>query len=201
MITIGLTGQTGAGKSTFADYLRRKYGFVHIDTDKISREVIKTKTAELAAMFGSDVLNPDGTPNRKMIAKRAFSSKENTDALNRIMHPAIMQTVEKMISDAEKNGAVGAIVDGAALIESGSINAFDTSVCVVADREVRKRRIIERDNLSEEDAETRLNGQKDDSFYISNTEHKTVNNSLAELEKQADELMKKYNIYPVKEEK
>ena len=114
MITIGLTGQTGAGKSTFADYLRRKYGFVHIDTDKISREVIKTKTAELAAMFGSDVLNPDGTPNRKMIAKKAFSSKENTDALNRIMHPAIMQTVEKMIADAEKNGAAGAVVDGAA---------------------------------------------------------------------------------------
>ena len=82
MITIGLTGQTGAGKSTFADYLRRKYGFVHIDTDKISREVIKTKTAELAAMFGSDVLNPDGTPNRKMIAKRAFSSRLGKFALN-----------------------------------------------------------------------------------------------------------------------
>lgn len=201
MITIGLTGQTGAGKSTFAAYLSKKYGFVHIDTDKISREVIKTKTAELVERFGSEILNGDGSTNRKELAKRAFFSKENTDALNGIMHPAIMETVGKMIADAEKSGAVGAVVDGAALIESGSINTFDTSVCVVADKEVRRRRIINRDNLSEEDAETRINGQKDETFYISNTKNKIVNNSLAELEKQADELMKKYNIYPVREEK
>ncbi len=201
MFTIGLTGQTGAGKSTFADYLRGKYGFVHIDTDKISREVIKTKTAELAEKFGSDVLNSDGTPNRKALAKKAFSSRENTEKLNRIMHPSIMKEVGLLIAAAEKSGAAGAVIDGAALIESGTVKDFDTSVCIVADRELRRRRIIERDGLSDEDAETRLNGQKDESFYIANTEHKIVNNSLSELEKQADGLMRKYNIYPVREGK
>ena len=192
MFTIGLTGQTGAGKSTFAIYLK-KYGFVHIDTDAISREVTDEQLPKLVGRFGNGILTENGTLNRKVLAKKAFSSEENTRALNSIMHPAI-------IKKAEENGAVGAVVDGAALIESGTIGTFDTSVCVCASEETRKDRIIKRDNLSDEDATIRIKGQKNEEFYISNTEHAIRNDAVGDLERQADELMKKYKFYPIRKE-
>lgn len=200
MFKIGLTGQTGAGKTTFARYLE-KYGFEHIDTDKTAREIIPETLDRLTEEFGNDILFSDGTLNRKALAKKAFSSEEKTRALNSITHPVIMKKVFEQINEAEKRGARGVVIDGAALIESGAMKDFDTSVCVVADRAIRKKRIRERDKLSEDEAETRLRGQKDESFYISNTEHKIVNNTAAEFEEQADRLMKEYNFYPAKEEK
>ena len=75
MFTIGLTGQTGAGKSTFAIYLK-KYGFVHIDTDAISREVTDEQLPKLVGRFGNGILTENGTLNRKVLAKKAFSSEE-----------------------------------------------------------------------------------------------------------------------------
>ena len=129
MFTIGLTGQTGAGKSTFAIYLK-KYGFVHIDTDEISREVTNEQLPKLVGRFGNGILAENGTLNRKVLAKKAFSSEENTRALNSIMHPAIMKKVAERIKKAEENGAVGAVVDGAALIESGTIGTFDIGLCL-----------------------------------------------------------------------
>ena len=199
MFTIGLTGQTGAGKSTFAIYLK-KYGFVHIDTDEISREVTNEQLPKLVGRFGNGILTENGTLNRKVLAKKAFSSEENTRALNSIMHPAIMKKVAERIKKAEEDGAVGAVVDGAALIESGTIGPFDTSVCICASEETRKDRIIKRDNLSDEDAAIRIKGQKNEEFYISNTEHAIRNDAVGDLERQADELMKKYKFYPIRKE-
>ena len=89
MIIIGLTGQTGAGKSTVAGILK-EYGAVHIDADKIAKAVILTSETVLTALkneFGKDIMK-DGILDRKTLAKRAFSSVQKTVRLNEITHPA-----------------------------------------------------------------------------------------------------------------
>ena len=91
MLVIGVTGQTGAGKGTVCKMLE-KYGLYHIDADKVAHSVYKKGSDVLSALseaFGEDILNPDGTANRAKIAEKAFSSAENTEKLNSIVHPAV----------------------------------------------------------------------------------------------------------------
>ena len=93
MLVIGVTGQTGAGKGTVCKMLE-KYGLYHIDADKVAHSVYKKGSDVLSALseaFGEDILNTDGTANRAKIAEKAFSSAENTEKLNSIVHPAVTQ--------------------------------------------------------------------------------------------------------------
>ena len=81
---VGLTGQTGAGKSTVSDYLREN-GVVVIDADKIAREVVETGSAciaDIALEFGCEYINMDGTLNRKKMARTVFNDKEKLKKLN-----------------------------------------------------------------------------------------------------------------------
>jgi dephospho-CoA kinase len=172
---VALTGKTGAGKSTVSEYLSRKGAYI-IDGDIVAREVLavdETLISKLCETFG-DILNEDGSLNRKKLAAEAFSSAENTCKLNSIMHPAINSVINER---AEK--AFGAydvvVVDAAAIIESGFADKCDNVVVVHAPYDVRKERIIKRDDLSEKDALIRLNGQKDDSFYLEKADF-VVNN-------------------------
>lgn len=188
---VGLTGKTGAGKSTISEYLSRKGAYI-IDGDIVAREVLcvdATLITKLCKAFG-DILNDDGSLNRKKLAAEAFSSPENTDKLNSIMHPAINNVINEKAKNAfEKYDVV--VVDAAAIIESGFADECDFLVVVHAPFDVRKARIISRDNLSEEDALIRLNGQKEDDFYLSkadfvvrNFEPYSLNDELASLEKE-----------------
>ena len=164
---VGLTGKTGAGKSTVSEYLKEKGAYI-IDGDIIAREVLsfdKTLIAKLCEAFG-DILNEDGTLNRKKLAASAFCSTENTDKLNSIMHPAINEVITQRAEKAFLTYNV-VVVDAAAIIESGFADGCDILVVVRAPFEVRKKRIIKRDNLSEKEALIRMNGQKDDDFYLS----------------------------------
>ena len=87
----GLTGQTGAGKSTVADLLR-KQGIGVVDCDVVAREVVQSPTLldRLAKQFGKDILE-NGVLNRQRLADRAFASKEATQLLDQIMFPPILQ--------------------------------------------------------------------------------------------------------------
>ena len=99
---IGLTGQTGAGKSTAAALLRAQ-GLAVIDADEIARKVTRPGSfvlSALAAAFGADLILPDGSLNRPLLAQRAFSSPGQTARLNAITHPAIIQHCLLYTSDA-----------------------------------------------------------------------------------------------------
>lgn len=188
---VGLTGKTGAGKSTISEYLSKKGAYI-IDGDIVARNVLlvnKTLITALCEAFG-DVLDADGTLNRKKLAAQAFSSPENTNKLNAIMHPAINRLINEEAEKAFENFDV-VVVDAAAIIESGFADDCDFLVVVHAPFEIRKKRIIARDNLSEKDALIRLNGQKDDDFYLSradfvvrNFEPYILTNELKYLEKE-----------------
>lgn len=168
---IGLTGKTGSGKSTVSAYLKERGAFI-IDGDIVARQVLieNTKLIEELENKFHGVLNPDGTLNRKALAAKAFSTPENTALLNSVMHPAINSYIEKEANTAfEKYDVV--IVDAAAIIESGFADRCDALVVVTAPVEIRLERIMARDSISREDALIRINGQKEDDFYLSRADY------------------------------
>ena len=169
MKIIGLTGLTGAGKSTVAQKLMA-YGCYHIDADKVAREVINNNENvknKLKERFGDDVINSDGTTNRPLLASRAFANEESTNALNEITHPAVTEEIKSIIKDMEEIGYRGVIIDAIALFESGEDALCDFTVAVVAPKEIRLERIMKRDSITEEKALERINAQKDESFFTS----------------------------------
>ncbi len=165
---VGLTGQTGAGKSTVCRVFEA-YGFRVIDTDRIAREITEKGSpvlSELANVFGREILDKDGALIRAELARRAFSSKENTRLLNSVTHPAILrETAERAFALSEKN--IPCVLDVPLLFQSGADAYCDVTVAVTAPFETRKRRIMARDGLDEAAAVLRMGAQEDESFYTS----------------------------------
>ena len=172
MKLIGLTGKTGAGKSTVASLLAKE-GFFIIDGDELAAEVTRRGSPvldELAAAFGGDIIDENGELRRSLLAERAFSSEEKRLLLNSITHGAIDRELSKKLEEGEKNGYEYAIFDAAALLESPSRKRCEKIILVTADRETRFRRILERDGLSAEEADRRIDAQKSDKYYLENSD-------------------------------
>ncbi len=175
-IIIGLTGQTGAGKTSVGQLLSAE-GCEIIDTDKIAREITEKGSpvlSVLAETFGEDILE-NGELNRKLLASRAFSSRENTEKLNAVTHPEITKRVKKRIEEAFKNGKKAAVIDAAALFESGEDRLCDFTVAVICPEEIRLERIMKRDSITEEQARARIKAQHDEQYYIHNA-HMIIRN-------------------------
>lgn len=171
-IIIGLTGPTGAGKSSVAN-LCKEYGIKHIDCDVLARRAVEKDTDGLLAVvnvFGDDILNSDGTLNRKALAQKAFKTKENTELLNKTLLPFIKEILKKEIAGDR------VLLDAPTLFESGVNELCDKTVAVLSDKEIRLERIIKRDNLTESDALLRINAGKDDNFYKQNCDYVIYNN-------------------------
>jgi dephospho-CoA kinase len=163
---IGLTGPTGAGKSTFASALE-KDGCKIIDADRIAREAVNLPycLAELQAEFGHDIVNQDKSLNRQLLAQRAFSSEMKTKKLNAITHPVIMDEVKHRISEFQSTGAKAILLDAPLLFESGAQQLCDVTVAVTAPVEIRLGRIMARDSISPEAAKARIRAQHEEAYY------------------------------------
>ncbi len=164
---VGLTGPTGAGKSTVADTWRLM-GVPVIDTDQLARKAVEPNSPclqELVNTFSQEILNEDGTLNRAKLAETAFSSPENHTKLNAITHPAILTLTRQLLEQAADEGHPVAVVDAPLLFEAGFDTICHHIVAVTAPAEKRLTRIMARDNLSEEAAKARMKAQQPDVFY------------------------------------
>ena len=172
MIILGLTGPTGAGKSSLKT-VAEKLGYKVIDCDITARKAVEKGTKGLMALkiaFGEDILFSDGSLNRKALAQKAFSTPENTELLNKTLLPFITELVLKEC-EGEK-----VLLDAPTLFESGLNEKCTATVGVLADRETRIERIKKRDNISEAEALTRINAGKTDEFYKENADFVIYNN-------------------------
>lgn len=164
---VGLTGPTGSGKTTVADAWREQGAYI-IDTDKLARTITESGSpclTTLVEVFTPAILNEDGSLNRPELAKRAFATAETAQLLNSITHPAIVALTRQEIEHAAEQGYTVAVVDAPLLYEAKADALCDTIVAVIAPSDVRKRRIMARDGLTDEQATQRMSAQQPDSFY------------------------------------
>lgn len=162
MITIGLTGGIGSGKSTVSSRLAELGAFI-VDADLVAREIVEPgqpALAELADAFDG-VLNPDGTLNRAELARQAFATPEATEKLNAITHPRIRARTGELFKQGRESGAQVLVYDMPLLIENGEVDKVDHVLVVDAPDELRIDRLVQHRGLDEDDARRRIAAQID----------------------------------------
>lgn len=162
MLRIGLTGGIGAGKSALSSTFAKR-GAVIVDGDVIAREVVQPGTEGLKALveaFGDDILLPDGSLDRPVLAAKAFRDDEARQRLNGIVHPLVGKRRSEIIASVPDDSVV--VEDIPLLVESGMAPLFPLVVVVHADVEVRVRRLVDQRGMPEEDARARIAAQASD---------------------------------------
>ena len=145
---IGITGCPSSGKSILAGEFSC-CGWTLIDADDIGREVVENKVIldELAGAFGNDILDKEGRLRRRELGKRAFPDQEKTRMLNTIVHPPLIRLLKRRV-DALRTSGGNVVVDCALIFEWEIEGIFDEVICVAADIQLRRERIMLRDGRS-----------------------------------------------------
>ncbi|MCI9355151.1 MAG: dephospho-CoA kinase [Firmicutes bacterium] len=168
MKVIGLTGGTGSGKSIVSAFLQQNGAYI-IDADEIAHGIIergKPAYEELTNYFGGAILDQDRNILRKKLGSIVFTNKEKLDFLNRCTHKYISQEIDKQIAERKKKQRDTCIVlDAPLLLEAKLENRCNEIWVVFAEEEVRARRIMERDNITYQEAKNRIGCQKNWDFY------------------------------------
>lgn len=150
------------GKS-FVSGALAEFGCRVLDADQTAREVVEPGSPamrDLAAEFGPDVLNGDGTLDRARLGALVFADSNKRATLNSILHPYIIAQQDERLREWEALDPNGiAIVDAALMIESGGYKRFDKLIVVHCSADVQLARLMSRDNLSRAEAEQRIAAQ------------------------------------------
>jgi dephospho-CoA kinase len=144
MLSVALTGNIGAGKSTVVELFRR-WGATVIDADQLVREAQvpgHPALAEIAARFGNDVLQPDGTLDRARLRAIVLARPTELEALNRIIHPLVHRRRQELLAAARARGDRIVVSDIPLLFEAADPAEFDLVILVDAPEVVRRSRLL-----------------------------------------------------------
>lgn len=183
MRIIGITGPTGAGKSLLCSELE-KNNIPTVDADSVYHSLLVPPSECLDALrreFGDGVFAPDGTLDRKALGKIVFSDRGKLALLNSTVLSIVIAKIREIIADHAAKGGEVIAIDAPTLIESGFSAECDTVISVLAPKELRIARIVERDRITHEEAQRRVNAQKSDDFYIAHSDLLLINDKDAEL--------------------
>jgi dephospho-CoA kinase len=162
MLRVGLTGSIGVGKS-FVTSIFAELGCHVLDADQTAREVVMPGAPGLNAItteFGEEILNADGTLNRKQLGAVVFADESRRQRLNHILHPFIIARQDEIMRAWEREDPNGiGLIDAALMIESGGYQRFDKLIVVHCRPEVQLERLMLRDKLSREEAQRRIDSQ------------------------------------------
>lgn len=179
MITLGITGRSGCGKSTVTAVFRSK-GVPVADADAISREILAAGSPllpKLANRFGADILDENGCLKRRLLADRAFGTPEDKAALDALTHPEIVRRIRQAKHMAVAAGSALFVLDGAVVVGTEAEAECDRLAVVTAPFETSVARIAARDGISPEMAARRLNAQTPEKALIEKADYILSNNA------------------------
>lgn len=192
MTTVGLTGNVAGGKTTVADRWREA-GILVIDADRIGHEVLaedKGVRAALVREFGREILDRDGGIERGGLGEKAFATPEGTRRLNAIVHPPLLERLDRRLEEARRAGHRIVAVDAALVFEFRLDEVLDRIVLVTAPRELRAHRLREERGMSHERIERVMEAQLPDSEKLEDSDYVIVNDgSIEDLRRQADAVL------------
>ncbi|MBP5165926.1 MAG: diaminobutyrate--2-oxoglutarate transaminase [Oscillospiraceae bacterium] len=177
MLVIGITGGTGAGKTTALEAVKKLGGTV-IDCDEVYHGLLKNSgemLARIAERFPDAVEN--GVLDRKKLGAAVFADEAALLELNGITHGYVYDEVRRLLDEARSEGRKIAAVDAIALVESGLGRLCDVTAAVSAPEETRVRRLMERENISEQYARSRIAAQKSDEWFAGHCDMVLVNDA------------------------
>lgn len=196
MNIIGITGSSGAGKSTICDILQKEYKVKVINADKIAKRLSKRGTSyidEIAKKFGQDILDEDGELKRKKLAEIIYTNPKKRKELNNCTFKYIRAEIEKEIREEKNHNTI--IIDAPLLFECSLDNLCSYIVGVISKRDLQIERIVARDNVDYEHAEKRLSAQEDNRFYIEKCDEIIENNNdFIYIEQCVEKIAEKCNI-------
>ncbi|MDH4960804.1 dephospho-CoA kinase [Ligilactobacillus salivarius] len=163
MKILGLTGGIASGKTTVSTYLK-EMGYPIIDADKVSRKVVEPHTEglkEISHFFGNDILQSNGSLNRKKLGEIVFENKDKRELLNKILSKKIRTEIINQIEYYKKQGADVLILDIPLLFEGGYDKMCDFTMVIYIPKELQIERLIQRDGLTRDKALKRISAQLD----------------------------------------
>ena len=193
MNIIGITGPTGSGKSVLCEYLAQK-NIPCIDADKVYHSLLLPPSECLDAIkraFGSAIFSSDGKLDRAKLGAIVFDDPKKLDLLNKTVLGNVLCEIRNILFEYKRKGFNTVAVDAPTLIESGFYKECSSVISVLAPKEIRLARIIERDSLSTEKALLRINAQKSDDFYKAHSNIVIENNgNLNQFKKEIETTIK-----------
>ena len=196
MNVIGITGSSGAGKSTICDILQKEYDVKVLNADKIAKRLSKRGTSYINAIvekFGKDIVDEEGELKRKKLAEIIYTDSKKRELLNSCTFQYIRNEIQKQIENENKASTI--IIDAPLLFECELDKLCNIVLGVVATKEVQLERVVARDNIDYEHAEKRLNAQQENDFYIQKCDIIIENNNdLQYIEECVHKIANEYNI-------
>ena len=172
MKIIGITGPTGAGKTTALRALTA-LGACIIDADAVYHRLLEESRPLREALTGrfGEICDDRGKIDRKKLGERVFTDPAALADLNGITHRFVGEAIDGLLAGAEESGCPAAAIDAIALLESGLGDRCDAVVGIIAPAEVRVRRIMAREGISEDYARKRVNAQKGENYFRENCDY------------------------------
>lgn len=192
---IGITGSSGAGKSTVCELLSKKYNMQIINADEVAKELSKKGTdyiKDIVSKFGKDIVDENGDLRRKKLGEIIYTNDSKREELNSCTFKYIKKEIFKKI---EKMNQDNIVIDAPLLFESELDKICDRIIGVISKKQLQIERIVSRDNIDYDHATMRLDAQQKDEFYIKKCDAIIENNhDIKQLEQQIEELACKLRI-------
>ena len=196
MITIGITGGVGAGKSTVLDFLAEKYQAYVMKADEIGHLVMEPGQEcyePVIALFGKQIIKDDKTIDRRQVSDVVFSHPDMLERLNEIIHPPVKRYIRRQLELKRQQGQKICVVEAALLLEDHYQEFCDTIWYIHTDQEIRIRRLMENRGYTREKSISIIASQAPEEFFRANADYVVVNNTdLKETWQQIEEGIRKY---------
>jgi dephospho-CoA kinase len=183
VLKVAVTGGAGSGKTTVCNRLK-ELGVKVISSDALAKEAVAQGSLaheKIVNYFGKKVLLSDGNLNRQELRSIIINDDVARLALERFIHPEISRLMHLRIAQAEQDGDPVLLVEVPLLFELGMAEQFDVVIVVSADHELRVKRLMDRDNVSRDEAENLINVQMPQAEKVERAEFVLANDCSKDL--------------------